>query len=391
MSDHAQLAPSSAPQWGHCAGSVRAQAAFPDIESEQSREGTAAHWVMAEVLLAAKGGATVTCAALEGQQAPNGVVIDEKMCEGAQIIVDDVLAVADKFNARGRLLIEHRVHMPQIHPTANWGTLDVGLELLERNVLFIWDYKHGHRDCPVEGNLQLVNYLAGLVHELSIDGIRDRQTTVVARIVQPFCYYALGPVKEWVFNLADLRGWFNKLSAQAHEALSDSPTLTTGKWCRDCKAVGTCAPARMAGYNYIELANAPYDMDAMTGADLAVERGIIADGLAVAKARLEAVEDELGHRVRNGETDSGLALETGQGREAWTIPPAQAIALVGMLGVDAAKQAVLTPTQTRAAAPKEVRPMLNTIMANVTRRPPGKLKLVQASETKAARAFQTRK
>lgn len=390
MRDHATLAPSSAPQWGHCAGSVKAQHAFPDLESEQTREGTAAHWVVSEALEAYTTGAAVPCSAYEGAQAPNGVIIDEKMTEGAQVMVDSVVSTWQRWGHDGELLIEQRVHMPGIHPTENWGTLDASLYVPERSVLYIWDYKHGHRDCQAVDNLQLVNYLAGLVERYQIDGLTDQQTTVVARIVQPFSYHAAGPVKDWVFKLSDLRGTFNILHAKAHEALSDNPRLNTGKWCRDCKAVGVCSSARMAGYNFVDMVNEPYQMDEMAGSDLTVERSILQDGLAVAKARLEAIEDELTHRVQKGETDSGLTLEASEGREQWAIPTKQVIMLCGQLGVDATKEAVKTPRQTRDAAPKEVRPVLETVMANVVRRPAGKIKLVPASDTKAARAFHTK-
>lgn len=390
MGEHATLAPSSAEQWGHCAGSVRAQVPFPDLASEQSREGTAAHWVVSEALQAFKTGGETSCSAYEGRQDPDGTVIDEKMVEGAQIMVDSVLATCRRWGLRGDLRVEQRVRMPMIHPNANWGTLDASLYVPEHNALYIWDYKHGHRDCSAENNLQMANYLAGLVDLYQIDGILDQQITVVARIVQPFSYHAAGPVKDWLFKLSDLRPVWNNLQAKAYEALSDSPRLTTGRWCRDCKAVGVCSAARTAGYSFVDVVNAPYEMDAMRGSDLAVERSILQDGLAVAKARLEAIEDELTHRLQKGETDSQLALETSRGREQWTIPPKQVLMLCGQLGIDASKEATKTPRQTRDAAPKEVKPMLEAVMASVTRRPAGKIKLVPASGSKAARAFHTK-
>ena len=387
---HARLPPSSAEQWGNCPGSVKAQAPYPDLETEESREGTAAHWVASSVLEGFRGGDYVTCAQLEGTQAPNGVVIDEKMVEGAQIFVDDVIETYERFSEGKSLLIEHRVHMPEIHPTDNWGTLDSNLYVPARAVLFLWDYKHGHRECDVVENLQMVDYLNGLVNLYQIDGRLEQSTTVVVRIVQPFCYSASGPIREWVVRLSDLRALWNKLRMAAAEALGPSPRLTSGKWCRDCKAVLSCSAARLAGYNLVDAVKRPYVMDNMTGADLAVERGILKDGVAVAKARLEAIEDELGHRIRRGETDSGLTLEQSKGREVWNIPTAQVVALVGQLGVDAHKDAVLTPTQTRAAAPREIKGMLSDVISTVTRRPPGKLKLTQAENTKSARAFQKR-
>jgi hypothetical protein len=129
----------------------------------------------------------------------------------------------------------------------------------------------------------------------------------------------------------------------------------------------------------------------MSGADLAVERAILADGLAVGKARLEAIEDELRYRVKAGETDSGLTVETSEGRLEWSVEPAQARALAAQFGVDASKDAVLTPAQTLAAAPANVRPLLKQVMDNMTSRKAGALKLVTADESRTARAFQKRK
>lgn len=396
-SQHAPLPPSSAEQWGHCAGSFLAQQNLPDLERERTRLGNATHWVIEQVQLAYKTGTHILCDVFEGRQAPNGVIIDGEIVEGAQIYIDSVVEQVETLSARlghdirDRLLVEHRVHAPQIHPTDNWGTLDTGLYVPELGTLLIWDYKHGNRECSVEDNLQIANYLAGIASAFRVDALLESQITVVARIVQPFCYHARGPVREWTFTLSDLRGHWNTLHRQAHEALGPNPTLTSGPWCRDCKAVGKCAVTRKARYNFIELANAAYEMDGMCGADLATEYRILGDGLEVAKARFKAIEDELVHRVQRGETDSGLALGTSSGREKWQIPHKQVVALCGQLGVDATKDGVKTPKQTRDSAPKEVRPMLQQIMAPVVRRSPGKLKLVPADKTKVARAFQPKR
>ena len=385
LPEHAPLAPSSAPQWGRCSGSMLAQADIPNPDTEQTREGTAAHWVMAEVLEAAKRGEDTHAAAFIGKTAPNGVIIDDKMAEGAQVMCDDVLSVCERLNCLDRLLIEYRVSMQRIHPQ-NWGTLDAAVYLPERRTLFIWDYKHGHRDCQPKDNLQLVDYMAGLVEKYEIDGATDQITTFVARIVQPFCYYADGPVKEWSAKLSDLRAHWNILADKAAEAFSN-PKLTTGSHCRDCRAVGKCAATRKARYNFIELVNEPYEMDAMSGPDLRIERQILQDGVAVAKARLEAIEDELQHRVTQGDTTTGLTVQSKPGRLEWSCEPAKARALCAQFGVDISKDVVLTPTQSKSAAPKEVRPLLEQVMADYTRRPAGSLKLVEAENSIGARAF----
>lgn len=370
---------------------------MPDSEDAQTREGTAAHWVMAEMLNALKNpyagqNEPLCCASFIGEQAPNGVLIDGKMAEGAQVIVDDivetVLALSKKTHRDlwPDLLVEHRVNMPRIHE-ANWGTLDVALYVPDIRYLFIWDYKHGHRECRAGGNWQLTDYIAGLVEKYQISGQLDIHTTVVAKIVQPFCYQARSDVNTWTVNLSHLRGAFNILQAKAAEALSPEPTLSTGKHCRDCKAVGKCAAARRMGYNYIDMVGEPYAMDRMDGADLTAERLILQEGLTVAKARLEAIEDELQHRIGQGDTSSGLSLETSAGRLKWTVPVAQAVALAQQFGVDASSPGVLTPTQTKAKAPKEIRPYLEQVMSGVTERPAGALKLIDAADSMGARAF----
>ena len=125
----------------------------------------------------------------------------------------------------------------------------------------------------------------------------------------------------------------------------------------------------------------------MTGQDLAIERSLLTSGLVTAKARLEAIEAELVHRIGKGETDSGLALQNKQGRLGWTVTPAQAVIIANQFGVDASKQDVLTPTQTIAATPKDLRPMIEQALKQVTKRPSNGTKLINAADSLTARAF----
>lgn len=387
MNAHAPLPSSSADIWGYCSGWLMASTQYPNLETEENRAGTAAHWVLAEVLLNFKGTqqGPLLCADYIGETAPNGVVIDDKMAEGAQVAVDDVLDIAQRHGAVQSMMIEHRVSMPGIHEH-NWGTLDISIFLPKKRLVFLWDYKHGHREHRAKDKLQLIDYMEGLSNEFGIDGVQDQELTVIFRIVQPFCYRASGAVDEWVCKLSDLRGHVNMLRDKAHEAFTN-PTLTSGKHCRDCPAVGKCAATRQATYNFIDVVNAPYQMDSMTGPELATERAIIEDGLVVAKARLSAIEDDLKHRIGEGEAGTGLALESSYGRLAWTVPPVQANALAGQFGFDISKLEVKTPTQAKQAAPKEVRQLFEQTIKNFTKRPTGSLKLTNADDTLVARAF----
>lgn len=385
MSAHAPIQPSAAPQWAYCSGSVAANAAVPQFDTQASREGTATHWGGETVLRCFRGdsrGELFLCSDLIGSEAPNGVVIDDKMAEGAQIWVDDVLAVCQEYGALRSMLIEHRVHMPQIH-AENWGTLDTAVPVPEHGLLYLWDYKNGHREHSPVDHMQLVNYIFGLAAEMRL----PEDTTVVLRIVQPFSYSSAGPVKEWRVQLSELYNrFFEHLRRKALEALTN-PTFTAGAWCRDCAAVGRCATARRAAYSVMAYLNEPYQIDAMSGADLAVERKLLEVGEIIIKARRKAIEDDLQHRISQGATDTGLALEGKYGNLGWHIPPAQAIALAGQFNADIAKPGVDTPTQAKAKVCAAMRPAFESVLKTVTARKSTGMKLIDAADSRTAQAF----
>lgn len=388
MSEHAPLAPSSAEQWGNCAGSYRAQLGMPDESTPAAREGTATHWMIEQVLRSHRSGVPVSPASFEGTPAPNGVVLDQRAVEGAEVFVEHVLATCAGLGGLDGLMIEQRVSCPTIHPDV-WGTLDVAVFCPALNLLLVWDYKHGRLQCDAEGNKQLVCYLEGLKTLFSINGAWDQQINVVARIVQPFCYRAGGPIDEWHLTLSDIRATVNTLASKATEALGDDPKLNAGGWCRHCTAIVPCTAARTAGYGLTTVVDAPYQMDVMPGAALATERAVLQDAVALAKARLQAIEDELTHRVEQGDTSCGLTLSTTKGREQFQVPDEQIIALCGALGVDATKPSLKTPKQVRDSAAKEVRPLLEAAFKKVVSRKPGSRKLTPISESSVSKAFKS--
>ena len=383
---HAILAPSSAPVWGFCSGSVIAAQAAPSPETEQTRNGTAAHWVASECLegwSGAKLGNSWNPVDYIGRTTPNGVIIDVTHADGADVYVTDVIGTLSEIEGgREALVVERRTFMPSVHPD-NWGTPDAWARI--GNKIYIWDYKHGHAKVDAFENLQLVDYLEGIRTELGIDGHADQFTSVDARVVQPFAYDPKGPISTWLFTLCDMRGLVNQLHAQAHESQTN-PTLTSGKHCRYCPARGRCPALRAAAYNLIDLVKVPVAFDTMAGDDLATEREILLRGQTMLKARIEAIEDDLIHRVKSGDASCGLALEAVPGRLEWTVAPEQAIASVGLLGVDIRKPHCDTPTQARAKVPAKMREHFDTAIKAVSKRK-SSIKLIDASDTMAARVF----
>lgn len=385
--DHAELAPSSAPIWGNCSGSVQAQRGRPNKETPETRKGTAGHWVGESVLrtlLQAEPGPAV-CGDYVGEVAPNGVVVTDDIADGAQVYVDYVIERLEALSPSTQFVIEERVYMPELHEK-NWGTTDFGFWDPHNGVLGAVDYKGGHRDTRPEKNFQLIDYLWGLCKRFGITGDMHANIRVELIIVQPFCFSAAGSVKTWAVTLSDLRGYWNTLYAQAHAAFSN-PTLTTGIWCRDCTGRVDCAAATAAGMNFIDLVEQPYGMAEKSSPDLALERAMLKDAISVARARLDSIEDELALRVQNGDIETGLTLEATAGRLEFTCSIEQAIAFGDLMGVNIRKEATITPTQAIKKAPKEKRAAFEAALKTITRRPPGALTLTPVADSRTARAF----
>lgn len=389
---HALYAPSSFGETAHCSGSVLAKQAVPDQETQATREGEASHWVVGECLTEWKkidAPIALTCDWI-GKAAPNGVIIDQEMADGADVMVTEVLAICNKYGGLRCLLVEHRVQMTAIHPTNCWGTLDVAIDLRHLGKLFLFDYKYGHAQVEAKLNYQLIGYSQGLKELWGINGIDDQNIDVHMRIVQPRCYRQSGPVSKWDVKWCDLRGEVNLLAAQVHEA-ETNPQMCAGEHCRYCPAIIKCAAARQGGYQLIDYVKVPYEIEQYSDSDLATERMILESGYALLKSRLEAVNDELEYRVSNGATETGFIMQSGQGNLKYTVLPAQAAAFAMQLGVDISKDAVLTPTQTIAKTPVDKRPLIKEALKAITKRDATGLKLVPASESRTARAFQRSK
>ena len=386
---HSIFPPSFAPVGGHCSGAYKVNQEAPEQYSPESEEGTAAHWVASECLAMWQkpdGGSPVANFWI-GEKAPNGVVIDSEITEAVQVYVDHVLKLAQKYGALRSMLVEHRVHAPQLHPE-NWGTLDFALWDAASRTLYLTDYKHGHRYVAARENLQLVNYVAGLINELNFNGLDDQTITAVLQVVHPRCYHSPeGPVSEWRVKMSDLRPYFNQLSHKMYEA-GTNPTLTTGEHCRDCPGRLECRAARLSGYALFDYVAQPYQMDRMSAEHLAVEYDLLQRGINAARARFEAVEADLTHRLRNGEAGGcGKALQTTEGRKKWSVPDGVVLLTGKQFGIDASKPGTLTPEQFIKAAPAGMRSAASKAVASMSTRPAGALKIIDAQDSITARAF----
>lgn len=372
---HAKHAPSSADQRRQCPASRRMQEIYPqDEESPASRDGTAAHWAVAELL---HGNAIDV-----GLVAPNGVMLDVEMCEAAELCAEVVMRDA----MGGHMIqIEQPVSMPTIHPDV-WGTPDywVWRPRYEggraASHLYLTDFKYGHRFVNEYENWQMIEYAEGILPLCEVDGGNDHYTYVTMRIVQPRCYVGASPVREWTVKASDLRGYANAARAFEERAASPEAEMRVGLACRDCSARHACPAAQRSAYEAMELAESGEPF-ALPPEALGVELRYISRAIERLEARRTGLEAQALAAVKGGQAVPHWRIEQGYGRKRWTKPDAEVAALGDMMGVDIAPRKPVTPGQAVKAG------LDATVVDAYSETPLGELKLKPDDGTQARRVF----
>jgi hypothetical protein len=369
VAEHSSIPPSSAARRLQCSASTTAEAAYPQTEdSPESAAGTAAHWGVAEML----SGRLVDV----GQIAPNGVFLTAEMVEAADLTYNDVhreLVPFGKVPSDGQ--VEQRVAIPRVHPQS-WGTPDYYVWTTPTTLL-LYDFKFGHRTVEVFENAQLIEYVAGVLDQ----GPHDLTVRVTVKIVQPRSFHRDGPIRAWTFDASDIRGHINLSRMAAENALVPNPVARVGVECRDCKARHACTVLQHAALAACDVSGAAQPFDLPPDA-LALEYRTLRRCAALLSARISGLEEQAMALGKRGVPLPGLRIEHGAGRERWSLPDAEVIAMAQMLGVNVAKPPeAMTPKQAvKAGLPPAVLPgLVNT--------PRGEAKLVDDDGSLARRVF----
>jgi hypothetical protein len=367
--EHAILAPSSADRWVQCSGSVALERLYPELDdTPDAMEGVAAHWAGAEVIQGRKIDV--------GLIAPNGVVLDAEMCDAAELYAEHVLE-AQEFDTV--VCVETRLSPGSIHPD-NWGTPDVTAWTPRTRTLHVVDFKYGHETIEVFENWQLINYVALVLEQLNVNGADDQITRVHMTIVQPRSYRADGPIRTWSATAADLRPYFNILTARAHDAMKPETPTTVGPACKHCRGRHACPALQRAALSAVDVAGASVPVE-LPPAALGHELRTMHRAADLLKARITGLEEQALNTLRAGTPVPHFAVEQSKGREAWTKPIDEVIALGQLMGVDIAKPGALTPVQARKAG------LDPALVASYAAVPHGAMKLVPASTTQSRKVF----
>lgn len=372
---HSILPPSGAAAWKLCGLWVAMNQAYPQPDTPESLEGNAAHWVFAEMLA----GRPV----LEGMQAPNGVVVTEEMIEGGELVVDTVRA---KIPAGTVLHVEEPVAIARIHAQC-WGTPDIWAFVQQALTLEVIDYKFGHRFADEYENDQGVAYTAGILDHLADvlgkgPGLLDQAIKVNFTVVQPRCFYKGSPVRTWSVMASDLRAHINQLTNAAGVALAPNPPAVTNPECGDCPGRHACPALQQAAYYDAEFAvrSSPVELPP---AAASLELRMMERALERLQARVEGMREAVATYIRQGHSVPFHRAEQGYGRQQWTMPVDQVLAMGQLMGVDLSKPGVKTPKQAIKSGVDEA------VIKAYSITPMGSLKLVPDNPADARRVFGT--
>lgn len=373
---HAALPPSSAYLWGPdgCPGAMQMQARQPpEEETEESREGDAAHDHLRDQLrrLPAR------------DVADNGVPIDEEMREAAAIMVDWAFTILRDWRAKGDdFIYENEVHLAAhtlVHPD-NDGTPDLVMINWTHKVVHIGDFKYGHGFVDVFENWQLMNYAACVIETHQIERWRD--WTFHFTICQPRNYHKDGPLRGWSLKGLDLFGRIELLARAALVASEPDAPLATGDHCKHCRAQWDCPANQQRAGHALDFAMAQGSLG-MDPAALGLEGRQIDRAIRYLTDRQKAITVQIEQMLDCGFRVPYHAVEFGKSREIWDkAKQADAAQVVEMYGVPVAKGVAL-PTP-RECIKKGVDAAV--IKPYTTSNAPAK-KVVQVDDNTASKVF----
>lgn len=323
MSNHARLGPSNH-RWPHCPGSVREEAAYPDIAGDAAIDGTGSHLLL-EMCLNHGEDASFFLDSLIGVndvEKPGGWMVDIERAARVQMCLDYIERRVTELeleylDADISVEAETRSNPGTAFDRDDWwGTVDVTITVKHSDVvkfIEVVDYKDGRGWVHAERNSQLVSYLGGKIASVASFDAEVVRTTIVQPKTQP-------PIRYWDTTPLDLMTELNKLAVAA--AATDAPDapLVAGKHCTWCKHKPNCTKQTEGSVEIVKEMTNMRDIDVFSEnpANLPTEKlsklMSAKEGIMVA---FDKIEEEIKNRIEKGENVPGWAMLPGNSRRIW--------------------------------------------------------------------------
>ena len=236
--DHALLSASSSHRWLACPPSAVASEAYPEQDTDFTREGTLAHEVAEYVAsLTNLAGAQITAILLR-----NGQEVDQEMSDCAIAYRDYIQEL--KHSDDAIVLLERKVDFSPWVP-GGFGTCVC--IIIQDDVLTIIDYKYG-QGVPVSAvdNPQLKLYALGALNDY---GFAVDVKEVEMHIFQP----RINNVSSFKISVADLIAWADEtVKPTAEKAAQGKGKYQEGTHCTFCPHAGRCRKLSNACKEFVE-------------------------------------------------------------------------------------------------------------------------------------------
>ena len=360
--EHALLSASSAHRWLECPASAVAAEAYPDQDTEFTKEGTTAHEV-AELTA----GAAILGESLSFET-PEGLTIEMLRC--ADEYRDYILEQRKSDDAL--VLLEQKVDFsPWV--SEGFGTADC--IIIQGDTMDVIDYKYG-QGVPVyaEDNPQMKLYGLGALNDY--DFAFDVQK-VRLHIFQP----RLNNISTDELTVEDLLAWAEKtVKPIAQKAAKGKGGYKAGTWCKFCPHAGRCKTLTKTCTEYVET----HDLRVAVPVLAPHEVAEVLEMEPLVALWLKRVKDQALTTLLNGGEVPGYKVVEGKlGNRKWTadFQVLEALKAAGYSQEDVTKTELLSPAaMDKAIGKKKVAELLEQFID----RTPGAPTLAPVSDKRPA-------
>lgn len=333
---------------------------YREIESEDAREGTAAHWLAAQVL-----GGHFQLEELTDRAAPNGIIITGEMVEHVQMYVNTVQSIAPT------VVVEK--------PIAGITGIETAIpdaRCIVGTRGYIWDFKYSYKIVETNDNWQLITYAVLLFakHEWQLSDI-------VVTIVQPRPYHFDGRVRSATITRENAWYYLKQLESAVAETQNPNAPARTGAHCNYCTALHACEAARRAGLNAVDATLNRGVASELPPVELGRELTILKRAAEAIKLRLDAAESHGLDLINKGGIIPGWSVERAFGRRQWR-DPAEVGLIEALSGVTLTETKPVSPAQAeKLGVPKDL------VSVYTTNRETGRKLVPRDSSIKAKEVF----